>query len=323
MMVSLSLWASPRRHDQFMDIPPELRALAQAQDGVITRRQALALGLSKAAIRHALGESGQWTKIIPGVYATFNGPLQERHRVRAALLYAGDETMVTGAYACRGYGMQYVPQQASATLELLVPAHVRRAPIPIARIRRVKSLPAARIVRGIPCAPPERAVFDACRDARSLRDARAVLCEVVQRQLTNVERLVAEFGSVDRRGMAIAHRALSDVIAGCRSAPECELRDLIRTSTVIGEPAWNQPLPDDASLIPDGYYKAARLVLEVDSVEHHGFGDGPRLTEQRRARYASLGWRVLPISPLRIRQEPKAVLAEIEAAVLAEAPDAA
>lgn len=306
-----------------MDIPSELRTLAQAQDGVITRKQALKHGLSKAAIRHALGDGGSWNKIIPGVYATFTGPLQERHRVRAALLYAGDEAMVTGAYACRGYGMQYVPQQANAVPEILVPAHVRRAPISIAKIRRVKSLPASRFVRGIPCAPPERAALDACRDVKSLRNVRAVLCEVVQRQLTKVERLAAEFGDVDRRGMEHARRALEDVLAGCRSAPECELRDLIRASTIIGEPVWNEPLPDDDSLIPDGYYRAARLALEVDSFEHHGLGDGPEHTEQRRARYASLGWRVLPISPVRIRQEPKALLAEIEAAVLADIPDAA
>jgi very-short-patch-repair endonuclease len=77
------------------------------------------------------------------------------------------------------------------------------------------------------------------------------------------------------------------------------------------------------SLVPDGYYRAVRLALEVDSAEHHAFGDGPELTEQRRAKYAALGWRVVSISPRRIRQEPKAVLAEIEAAYLADTSDAA
>jgi hypothetical protein len=306
-----------------MDITSELRNLARTQDGILTRRQALESGLSRAAIRHALGKNGSWQKIIPGVYATFSGPLKERHRVRAALLYAGDQAVVTGAYACRAYGLQYVPTKARSTIEILVPANIRRAPIEIADIRRVKSLPPARTLRGIRCASPERAALDACRDVKSRRDVRAVLCEVVQRQLTNSARLAEEFGNVDRRGMAHVRQSIDDVVAGCRSAPECELRDLIRTSTVLDEPVWNQPLPDDESLVPDGYYRAVRLALEVDSAEHHRFGDGPELTEQRRARYASLGWRVLPISPRRIRQEPKAVLAEIEAAFLAEAPPAA
>lgn len=306
-----------------MDIPSVLRALAQAQDGVITRQQALESGLSKAAIRHALAANDPWRKIIAGVYATFTGPWQDRHRVRAALLHAGEQAMVTGAYACRAYGMQYVPRKIRDVIELLVPANVRRAPVEIASIRRVKSLPPARTLRGIPSAPPERAALDACRDVKSQREVRAVLCEVVQRQLTNPARLAEEFGGMDRRGMALARRAIDDVLAGCRSAPECELRDVIRTSAVLDEPVWNQPLPDDESLVPDGYYGEVRLALEVDSAEHHGFGDGPELTEQRRARFASLGWRVVPISPRRIRQDPKAVLAEIEAAYLAETPDAA
>ena len=306
-----------------MNIPSELRALAQAQGGIITRQQALTCGVSKSAIRHALGENGAWKKIIPGVYATFTGALQDRHRVRAALLYAGDMAMVTGVYACRAYGMQYVPRREDDLVEILVPANVRRAPISIAKIRRVKALPAARVVRGIPCAPPERAALDACRDVKSQRDVRAALCEVVQRQLTKVERLVAEFNTVDRRGMTHALHTLDDILAGCRSAPECELRDVIRTSTILDEPVWNQPLPDDMSLVPDGYYKEVRLALEVDSIEHHGFGDGPERTEQRRARYAALGWRVVSISPRRIRQEPKALLAEIEAAYFADTSDAA
>ncbi|HET9565331.1 MAG TPA: hypothetical protein VFP27_12705 [Mycobacterium sp.] len=58
--------------------------------------------------------------MVTGVYATFTGPLQERHLVRAALLYAGPEAMVSGAVACRAYGLRYVP--ADGRLLLLVRA---------------------------------------------------------------------------------------------------------------------------------------------------------------------------------------------------------
>jgi very-short-patch-repair endonuclease len=77
---------------------------------------------------------------------------------------------------------------------------------------------------------------------------------------------------------------------------------------------WNQPLPGADDLIPDGYIEEVRLVLEVESMEHHQFGDAPERTERRRARLASLGWRVYPVSPRRLRESPAAVLAEIEAA---------
>jgi hypothetical protein len=298
-----------------MKIPGKLRRLAAEQDGLVTRQQALACGLSESAIRHALGRNGAWQKVVVAVYATFTGPLQERHRVRAALLHAGPQAVVTGGYACRAYGMKYAP--ASAAIEILVPQAVQRSPIEGVRIRRVTSLPVARTVAGIPLAPPERAALDAARGAGSRRAVRAVLCEVVQRRLTTVERLIDEFTRVDRRHLAHARQTFEDIQAGCRSAPECELRDLILTSDVLPEPKWNAPLPDDETLIPDGYIEQARLVLELESMEWHQFGDAPEATERRRARYASLGWRVYPVSPRRLREEPSLVLAEIETAAIA------
>ncbi|NDL56944.1 hypothetical protein [Phytoactinopolyspora mesophila] len=296
-----------------MQMSPALRALASAQDGLITRRQALQAGLSPAAIRHALGPRGPWQRFLPGVYVTFTGPLQERHRVRGALLYAGEEAVLTGSAACRGYGMRYVPATPGAVL--LVPPYVRRAAIPVATIRRVRSMPVARVIRGIPCAPPERAAIDATHEVDGLRDARAALCEVVQCGLTTVDRLGAEYVRMDPRGLAFARQALADVRAGCRSAPECELRDLVRGSRDLDEPRWNEPLPDAPDLVPDAHYESIRLVLEVESIEWHRFGDAPEATERRRARLASLGWRVLPVSPRRIREEPGAVLSEIRSAI--------
>ncbi len=70
-------------------------------------------------------------------------------------------------------------------------------------------------------------------------------------------------------------------------------------------------------MLPDACWPEARLVVEVDSRSWHGFGDAPERTERRRARYAALGWTVLPVSPARLRAEPAAVLRQIEAAYLA------
>jgi G:T-mismatch repair DNA endonuclease (very short patch repair protein) len=175
-------------------------------------------------------------------------------------------------------------------------------------------MPATRTIRGVRVVRPERAALDASRSADGLVAKRAVLCEVVQRGLATAERLAAELRRIDRRGLAGARRAVVDIVAGCRSAPECELRDLLRTSHVLAEPVWNQPLPDAPDIVPDGHIAELRLVLEVDSIEHHQFGDAPERTERRRARLASLGWRVYPVSPRRLREEPSLVLAEIEAA---------
>lgn len=70
-------------------------------------------------------------------------------------------------------------------------------------------------------------------------------------------------------------------------------------------------------MVPDACLEEAGLVLEIDSIEWHQLGDGPDRTERKRARYAALGWTVVPIVPSRVREEPEAVLAEIEAAAIA------
>ena len=75
--------------------------------------------------------------------------------------------------------------------------------------------------------------------------------------------------------------------------------------------------------VPRGSYVAdflcaeARLVVEVNSWEWHGYGNAPEETERRHALYASLGWTVLPISPYRLRTERSAVLCEVVAAYCA------
>jgi very-short-patch-repair endonuclease len=340
------------------------------QDGLITRAQALATGLSVSAIRHALRPGGPWQRVVGGVYATFAGPLADVHRLRAALLACGERSMVTGAWACWMHGLRYGPPR-DTEIDVLVPARLDRGAVAFVRPVRTVRLPQptywrAEAVDGdrfipfwevldemaptahpgrIPMAPAARAVVDTVtrpdrlpsdwragcaqpggcprcwrgesHQALALRNVRALLCEVVQRGQTDVAELRREVEAGPRRGSALARGVVAEIGAGCRSAPECELRDLMRTSSVLPEARYNQPLPGASDIIPDGCLPEARLVLEVDSKTFHGFGDAPAKTERRRARLAALGWRVLPISPTRLRKDATNVLREIEAAYLA------
>ncbi|PZF83517.1 hypothetical protein [Jiangella anatolica] len=298
-----------------MNIPDELARVAAIQDAIVTRRQAIGCGMSAAAIRHALGPGGHWQRLATGIYATFTGRLTPRHRVRAALLRGGAAAMISGGHACRAYGLRYVP--AEAALVCLVPAARQPGGLAFAQYRRTSALPTPRRIDGIPVAPPARAVVDTCRGMLSLRAVRALLCEAVQSGLTTREQLAGAVGDARWPGSALVRLALGDVEVGCRSAPECELRDLVRTSLVLDEPLWNRPLPEETAgqLIPDAHWRDARVVVEVDSSEWHRLGDGPERTERRRARYAALGWTVVPVSPWRLRHEARTVLAQIEAAL--------
>ena len=182
----------------------------------------------------------------------------------------------------------------------------------------------------IPVAPTARALVDAVRgmvrasigapSAERLRSVRALFCEAVQRRHCTVAELTEELRRTPRPDTASARLAMADVIAGCRSSAECDLRDTIKTSRVLPEPRWNQPLPGYERIAPDACWPEARLVVEVDSVAWHRYGDQYEETEKRRAVDATLGWRVIPISPFRLRTEPAQVRLEIEQAYQAGLP---
>ncbi len=342
--------------------------LAAVQDGIITRAQALAAGMTPAALAHAVRSGGPWQRVVRGVFATFTGPLAPIHRMRTAHLYAGEGGLVTGAWACRMIGLSYGPPTGDV-VEVLVARYVRRTGTGFVHIRRTERMPASEawldldLTGGRLSAPPEiildrlaptarpgeipmvpaaRAVVDTvvfpdrlpqawsprcryrtgCPDCGAhlrvaLRNVRALMCEAVQRRRARLEQLRAEVAAARRRGSALARIALADIDAGCRSAPECELRDLVRTSRVLPEPRWNRQLPGVRGIVPDACWPEKRLVVEVDSRSFHAFGDAPERTEERRARLAALGWVVLPVSPARLRSEPAAVLRQIERAYLA------
>lgn len=110
---------------------------------------------------------------------------------------------------------------------------------------------------------------------------------------------------------------LRDLGSGAASAPEHDLRVLLARSALLPQPAVNQALQvDGRTLLPDLCWPDARLVVEVDSVEHHGFGPDAEHTARRRAALTAAGWTVLSISPRRISDDPTGVLREIEAAYL-------
>jgi hypothetical protein len=63
-------------------------AAAELQAGIISRRQLMELGLSRMQAK-AYINNGRWQRMLPGVYATFTGPVGTFCRVWAAILYAG------------------------------------------------------------------------------------------------------------------------------------------------------------------------------------------------------------------------------------------
>ena len=100
-----------------------LTALLRVQHGVIARWQALECGLTSKAIECRLRHGGPWRALLPGVYLTVTGAPTPEQRDMAALLYAGPQSVITGAVAVRRH---HLTCAGLNMIDVLVPAEVRR-----------------------------------------------------------------------------------------------------------------------------------------------------------------------------------------------------
>ena len=73
-----------------------LAALLASQHQVISRKQALARGMSERALQYRVRIRGSWQRLLPGVFLAVTGMPTDDQRDVAAQLYAGPDGLITG-----------------------------------------------------------------------------------------------------------------------------------------------------------------------------------------------------------------------------------
>ncbi|WP_297777217.1 hypothetical protein [Mycobacterium sp.] len=287
-----------------------LADLAAAQDGLLTRTQALA-ELTIGELRQRLARS--WTMTLPGVYATFRGGLTPRQRCRAALLYAGEHAQLADVTALAKYGVRYLPPDTS--VHVLIPAERHRASRGFVVVRRTHRAPEPRRIDGLSYCPPERALVEAAARLGQRQTAHAFLADAVGQGIARLDVLAEEVVHVTGRGAGIARRAVTEIAGGARSAPEIDFAHLCRTRRELPEPLLNRVLvlPDGRRVIPDALFPGSPLVHEVNGREFHSGEDLFESMQERHDAMTAAGMTVLHNSPRRIRREADTVVAEVVA----------
>lgn len=296
-------------------VPEGVRRLATEQAGLVTRRQCLDHGMPAAQITRLARIAGRGQVVLPSIYILTTGPLSRRQQLVAALLHGGPEAQLAGLTCLEVRNVRYAPRVD--TVFLLAPMSRRLTSPGFVRVIRTVRLPPAHHVDGLRVSPPARAAIDACRSMRSVRDAVALLAEVVQKGMCTVDMLGMEVKAGQSDGSAVPRRAVAALQSGAASAPEVDLVALVASSSLLPPPRINQALTVRGQrYVPDLCWPDARLIVEVDSVEHHGYGRDAERTAIRRAKLTGAGWTVISISPWRIMADPAGVLRDIEAAYL-------
>jgi hypothetical protein len=284
--------------------PSALRELIEKQAFVVTRSQALQGGLSHHAISHRIRAGGPWRPLLPAVYLTLTGEATRAQREMAAMLYGGRPTVITGIAAVRRHGLAGTE---TGLIDILVPASRQCRSVSFVAVHRTKQYPKLITRSGlVQFALPARAVADASRWMHDLREVRALVAGAVQDRKCTVDELIAELRAGPRQGSRLLREVLAEVTEGVRSAPEAELRVLIKKAG-LPMPLFNPSLylPDGTFLAKvDAWWPEAGVAIEIDSRRWHLRPDDWERTMDRHTRLGQYSIVSLHFTPYKLRTDP-------------------
>lgn len=250
--------------------------LLDRQDGVISRRQALALGLTATEVKRRLRRR-EWVTVHPGVYVDHTGPLSWRQRAWAAVLACWPAAL-DGASALRAHeGPGRRGTDDEGPIRVLVD-HRRTvrppAGVVVRRSRRFREAAQANL------SPPrlryEDTVIDIADRADDVRAMVAALADACGGRRTTAARLRRTLDAMSRvRNRKVLADLLDDVEAGTCSVLEHGY--LTRVERPHGlPPGLRQVLATDGAgrrmfrdVLHGGKRPRWRLIVELDGRLFH------------------------------------------------------
>jgi very-short-patch-repair endonuclease len=286
----------------------EVVDLAEAQHGVVTRKQLLDLQMGREAIQRQL-QAGRLHRVHAGVYSLGHRLLTVQGRWMAAVLASGEGGALSHRSAAAHWGIAPIP---AGSIDVLVPRRTRSGRKGI-NVHRVRTLdPRDRTVRdGIRVTTVGRTLFDFAEvvNPRQLRNA---FEEAERRRLLDVRAIerLCESGT-GRSGLRPLRALIADRTAPPDTKPglEREFCDFC-DEYEVRRPAFNVAI---GPYVVDALWVKERLIVELDS---RAFHDYTAAFERDRARDINLqvwGYRVLRVTAKHRREAP----AELAAAILA------
>jgi very-short-patch-repair endonuclease len=290
--------------------------LIARQFGVITREDAARFGISPSAITRRT-QSGEWTRVLPGVYRVTAAPVGLRQTTLAATRWAGDGALVSHATAAVLHGFGEV---RSRKVELWLP-YPRNLSSPLVTVHRGTRLDRAdrATLDGIPITTPARTLIDIAERLENHRLS-ALMEDLIRRGLVAPDRLAARLDALRRSGRSGCGRleALLDQRGDGRpleSALEALAWQLIVESGVQLPERQHWVSVTEGRYRLDFAWPDLMLGIECEGYAYHG--DRARWGKDR-ARFAELGvvgWRVLPITWTSCTHERERVIRWITTAV--------
>jgi len=284
--------------------------LAGKQSGYVVLRQALALGMSRDAIKRRV-ESERWIRVRPGLY-----------------LIPGFDPSLRGrlAAACAALGGVVSHESAAELLDL--PYVRRRLAVVTVPVRRTNRFPDVIVhqstdltsgyvieVEGLPTTNPVRTAVDLASRLKPHTVGRIIDHIVINRQgsIEDFVNAVSELARHGKPGMATMHTVLEprtgEAYMGDSHLEMIGLRRLREWGFPEPEPQYSLPWRSSRQGRVDFAYPAIRLIIELDGRRWHSTLDAFDEDRQRDNLAQLAGWRVLRITYRMLVEQPGEVRA--------------
>ena len=288
-----------------------LADLLRGNQDVVTRQQALTL-VADHVIEYAL-EAGCITQLLPRVYVTAEKASETRVRHRAALLYAGEDAMLSHMTALPYWSL---PMPSTSIVHVTVPRHVCRYSRPgILTVHRAANRFSS-VGRGeARVSRLERAVVDSW-PLLAEAEQRAPAILAVAKRRTTARRLLAEAqGRSNLPGRASLLALCAALADGCHSELELwGLQHVFRDDRRFAHGVRQLPVQLRSRVVYlDLAFTAERVAIELDGAAFHGTFEQRECDMRRDSALSAIGWIVLRFSYRRMHDDEEGVRNEVDA----------
>jgi hypothetical protein len=286
------------------------REVAGRQHGLIGRSQLLALGVSTGEIKRKL-RTGRLQQCHAGVYYLDATPRTWKTEVLAAVMAAGPDALASHRSAGVLYGLEAV---YGRVIEVTVPFNEEPEPKGVIVHRTRRPNPSA-VLHGIPITPNEKTLLDLA-PILGERNLYKATRSAIHLNFTTAEKLDLAIGLHGGRGVSgtrVARRVFHTVADDeSGSGAEIDLAWIVMNAP-IPKPIQQLKicLPDGANAYPDFSWPDRMRIVEVDGFGAHSTPEQMEHDLRRQNRVLDLGWEIRRFTPIRIRDEPQIVRAEI------------
>jgi very-short-patch-repair endonuclease len=257
------------------------------------------------------------------VFVSHSGPLTQRERWHAALLFAGQGSVLSHRSALVVWGARieepglaarvagvrgnYAWLPEGGLVEVTTPhgRHLRSRGFVVVHQSR-RPIADAQVISGCAVTSAARAAVDVAITTQRRGDVDHVVADVLQRNLCSVGELEDEAARLGKRLSPWLQQALSDARRGMRSVGEADLRRVIQMAR-LPEPEWGAAIETPGgTYFVDAYWRSRRVAAEADGAAFHLSAEDWTRDLHRQNAIQGTGVRLFRFPVRRLRGEPHA-----------------